>query len=216
MTQLKLQPFAPGTQLRHYKGGLYTVVGSCLIEATLQPGVLYKPLQGDSQDVLWLRPLAEFHDQISTDEGMVLRFEKLVDRPEKTNARTEAALARLHQAMREIEAEIQANKGIYPFNYGRVTQSELCRRADVKKATLQNPVHKDSTRVEIIKWLDALNANLTQTRDSTRERVTARAEALSDELEHWVKACQAAEQGLAKAEQLIEKLQAENALLLRR
>ena len=177
MTQLNLQPFAPGTQLRHYKGGLYTVVGSCLIEATLQPGVLYKPQQGDSQDVTWLRPLA---------------------------------------AMRDIETEIQANNGIYPFNYGRVTQSELCRRADVKKATLQNPVHKDSTRVEIIKWLDALNANLTQTRDSTRERVTARAEALSDELEHWVKACQAAEQGLAKAEQLIEKLQAENALLLRR
>ncbi|MDP1530867.1 DUF1653 domain-containing protein [Rhodoferax sp.] len=68
------QAFAPGTQLRHYKGGLYSVVGHCLIEATLQPGVLYKPLQGDSQDVLWMRPLAEFHDLVSTAEGTVPRF----------------------------------------------------------------------------------------------------------------------------------------------
>lgn len=192
------------------------MVGSCLIEATLQPGVLYKPLQGDSQDVLWLRPLAEFHDQISTDAGVVPRFVKVADQPEKTNARTEAALARLRQAMREIEADIQANNGIYPLNHGRVTQSELCRRADVKKATLQNPVHKETTRVEIIKWLDALNANLMQTRDSTRERVTAVADKLTDELAHWSQACQRAEERLAKAESLVGQLRAENELLKRR
>ena len=27
--------FKPGTRLRYYKGGLYVVVGTCLIEATL-------------------------------------------------------------------------------------------------------------------------------------------------------------------------------------
>lgn len=73
------QPFAPGTQLRHYKGGCYTVVGSCLIEATLQPGVLYKPLQGDSQHVLWMRPLAEFHDLVTTAEGVVPRFVQIAE-----------------------------------------------------------------------------------------------------------------------------------------
>jgi hypothetical protein len=40
----------------------------------------------------------------------------------------------------------------------------------VKKATLQNPVHKDTTRVEIAAWLDARPRNWTQTRDSTCER----------------------------------------------
>lgn len=70
----KSQPFPPGTRLQHYKGGLYSVVGHCLIEATLQPGVLYKPLQGDCQDVLWMRPLAEFHDLVSTAAGTVPRF----------------------------------------------------------------------------------------------------------------------------------------------
>lgn len=66
--------FAIGNTLRHYKGGLYTIVGTCLIEATLKTGVLYKPHQGDRQNVLWMRPMAEFQDQITTDRGAVQRF----------------------------------------------------------------------------------------------------------------------------------------------
>ena len=101
---------------------------------------------------------------------------------DKGNARTEAALKRLQQAMAEIEADIVANQGIYPFNHGRVTQSELCRRADVKKATLQNPLHKDTTRVDILAWLDGLSAQLAHSRDASRERVTAVADSLKDEI----------------------------------
>ena len=66
--------FKPDTQLRHYKGGLYNVVGTCLIEATLKPGVLYKPHQGDKQDVIWMRPMSEFQDLIATPDGSVPRF----------------------------------------------------------------------------------------------------------------------------------------------
>jgi len=66
--------FATGTVLRHYKGGIYTVVGTCLIEATLKPGILYKPHQGDSQDAVWMRPLAEFDDKVTTENGVVQRF----------------------------------------------------------------------------------------------------------------------------------------------
>lgn len=132
---------------------------------------------------------------------------------EKPNARTEAALGRLHQAMQAIEADIQLNHGIYPLNFGRVTQSELCRRADVKKATLQNPVHKDTTRVEIIAWLDALNIHLTQTRAGTRDRVTAVADTLQADLAHMAQARQALALRLEAAESLIKQLQKENALL---
>ncbi|MFZ4540169.1 DUF1653 domain-containing protein [Propionivibrio sp.] len=64
----------PGTQLRHYKGGLYHVVGTCLIEATLKPGVLYKPKQGDKQDVIWMRPMSEFQDMVATPDGSIPRF----------------------------------------------------------------------------------------------------------------------------------------------
>ncbi len=77
-------------------------------------------------------------------------------------------MQRLRQAMATIEAEIEAHGGSYPYNHGRLTQSELCRRADVKKATLQNPVHKDTTRVEIIQWCDAVNARLMRAKDAAR------------------------------------------------
>ncbi|MEO5797405.1 MAG: hypothetical protein ABIP34_21475 [Rhodoferax sp.] len=129
--------------------------------------------------------------------------------PEKPNARTEAALARLHKAMRDIEAEIAAHQGIYPFNFGRVTQSELCRRADVKKATLQNPLHKDTTRVEIMAWLDTISAQLAQTRDGTRERVTEVADGLAVEVQRLTQTLQA-------AEQRIVQLEADNAALCSR
>ncbi|MDD2924768.1 hypothetical protein [Rhodoferax sp.] len=135
--------------------------------------------------------------------------------PEKGNARTEAALKRLRTAMAAIEADIAAHQGIYPFNHGRVTQSELCRRADVKKATLQNPLHKDSTRVEIMAWLDVLNAKLMQTRDSTRERVTAVADDLAAEVERLTLANQALQRQLDAAELLVAQLQQENAQLKR-
>lgn len=134
----------------------------------------------------------------------------------KSNARTQAALGRLRKAMADIEVEILANKGIYPFNYGRVTQSELCRRADVKKATLQNTVHKDTTRIEIIRWLDALNLTLTQTRTGTRERVTALAQDLSAQVDSLSQACQVAKERLAQAEQRVAQLRQENALLRNR
>ena len=76
MTSNALIPnlFATGSMLRHYKGGLYTIVGTCLIEATLKPGVLYKPLQGDSQNVTWMRPISEFQDVVETPNGAVQRF----------------------------------------------------------------------------------------------------------------------------------------------
>ena len=78
----------------------------------------------------------------------------MLDSPDETNdatnPRTQAMLQRLRKAMQDIEAEIAQHQGVYPFNHRRITQSELCRRADVKKATLQTPLHKDTTRVEVI------------------------------------------------------------------
>jgi hypothetical protein len=123
------------------------------------------------------------------------------------NARTAAALKRLTSAMTAIEAEIAVNHGVYPFNHGRVTQSELCRRADVKKATLQNPLHKDTTRVQIMRWLDGLNAGLSHARDSTRERVTAIADSLSAEVERLTLALREAHGQLAIAREAMSAAQ---------
>lgn len=127
---------------------------------------------------------------------------------EGANTRTEAALARLRKAMADIEADIAAHQGVYPFNHGRVTQSELCRRADVKKATLQTPLHKDTTRVRILAWLDTVNATVTQTRDATREKVTAVADGLAADVERLQAELQAALLELGLAEQRIQALEA--------
>lgn len=112
----------------------------------------------------------------------------------ETHPRTGAALERLNRAMADIESEITQHKGVYPYNHGRVTQSELCRRADVKKATLQNSLHKDSTRVEIIRWLEGIQSCLSQSREGTRERVTAAVDDLTAEVERLssahAKACE--------------------------
>lgn len=64
----------PGVRLRHYKGGLYRVEGACLIEATLETGILYRPEQGNATQVLWMRPAAAFDELVDTDQGQVCRF----------------------------------------------------------------------------------------------------------------------------------------------
>jgi hypothetical protein len=132
---------------------------------------------------------------------------------DSANPRTEAALTRLRKAMAEIEADIAAHHGVYPFNHGRVTQSELCRRADVKKATLQTPLHKDTTRVQILAWLDTVTAGLTITRDATREKVTAVADTLTEEVARLEAELQAALLSLGLAEQRIAVLEGELAKL---
>lgn len=125
---------------------------------------------------------------------------------DSANSRTLAMLQRLKQAMSDIEADIAAHHGVYPYNHGRVTQSELCRRADVKKATLQTPLHKDTTRVEVIRWLDALATRLAVSRDAARERITTVTDSLSEEVSRLRLA-------LEQAMQTIDRLNAENAVL---
>ncbi len=73
-----LTSLQPGVMLRHYKGGLYRVVGLCRIEATLETGVLYQACQGDP-DVTWMRPLSQFGDRVATPDGTVPRFTRVPD-----------------------------------------------------------------------------------------------------------------------------------------
>lgn len=64
----------PGVRLQHYKGGLYRVELACLIEATLETGILYRPEQGNATHLLWMRPAAAFDELVDTDKGKVCRF----------------------------------------------------------------------------------------------------------------------------------------------
>ena len=70
-----------------------------------------------------------------------------------SKSRTKEVVKKIREAMQTIELDIDQNEGIYPFNGGRLTQAEVCRRAGVHKITLQGPAHRATTREMIEVWL---------------------------------------------------------------
>lgn len=89
-------------------------------------------------------------------------------------ARTSDLVGRLERAMATMAAEIQANDNLYPFNKGRVTQAEVCRRAGVNKVTLQNEIHKKTTRVKVDEWVKKTSSGIFTGRSSIRRAVSER------------------------------------------
>ncbi|MFN4162292.1 MAG: DUF1653 domain-containing protein [Stenotrophomonas sp.] len=66
-----LPEIAPG-HYRHFKGGNYEVVGVVRHSETLEPLVLYRPL--DSNVGLWVRPYAMFVAEVVVDGQVRPRF----------------------------------------------------------------------------------------------------------------------------------------------
>ena len=57
---------------RHYKGGLYEVIGFALHSETLEEMVIYKALYGEGKT--WVRPLSMWEETVRTEKGDVKRF----------------------------------------------------------------------------------------------------------------------------------------------
>jgi hypothetical protein len=106
-------------------------------------------------------------------------------------ARTAEFIDKIGTTQRQIEREIADNDGLYPFNKGRLNQAEVCRRADVKKGTLQGPLHRESTKPELDKWLLGVRGGLPDGK-AIRETVTSR-------VDHWKAAHTAIAQEYHKA-----------------
>ena len=62
---------APG-KYRHYKGGLYEVIGIARHSETQEEMVVYRALYGDGG--LWVRPKAMFLETVTHDGAVVPRF----------------------------------------------------------------------------------------------------------------------------------------------
>jgi hypothetical protein len=81
MTDHDLPPLitTPPGRYRHYKGGLYDVIGSVRHSETLEPMTLYRALYGEQG--LWVRPAAMFNEmmQVMGESGSenCRRFTKL-------------------------------------------------------------------------------------------------------------------------------------------
>lgn len=76
MNDNDLPPLAttPPGQYRHYKGGLYEVIGTARHSETLEPMTLYRALYGER--ALWVRPAAMFEERVCIDGVLRPRFEK--------------------------------------------------------------------------------------------------------------------------------------------
>lgn len=59
----------------------------------------------------------------------------------------------VQDAMALIGREIIENDGLYPFNGGRISLAEVCRRASVAPITMHGSCHASTTRVQILNWL---------------------------------------------------------------
>ena len=64
---------------RHYKGGLYEVIGTARHSESLEPMTVYRALYGAHG--LWVRPAAMFAETIEIDGVARPRFEKSRDNP---------------------------------------------------------------------------------------------------------------------------------------
>ena len=67
----------PPGRYRHYKGGLYEVIGTARHSKTLEPMTLYRALYGERG--LWVRPAAMFEDAIEVDGVRQPRFFRISD-----------------------------------------------------------------------------------------------------------------------------------------
>ena len=65
-------PVVPLGRYRHYKGGEYEVLCVVRHSESIEPLVLYRPL--DNASGLWVRPYAMFLETVEVDGALVLRF----------------------------------------------------------------------------------------------------------------------------------------------
>ena len=69
-------PIQPG-KYRHFKGGLYEVLGIARHSETQEELVVYRPLYGDGG--LWVRPRAMFLEAVLLNGVATPRFQRVED-----------------------------------------------------------------------------------------------------------------------------------------
>lgn len=119
-------------------------------------------------------------------------------------ARTEKMELAVKEAMRGIQADIQANDGIYPENGGAVSMAELARRAGISESSFykkepENIALKERSAL----WLDTLKKKETVGRMRVKKSLTQKAE-------DWQQKYQALEQRHIRTELELQSLEAQS------
>lgn len=128
----------------------------------------------------------------------------------------------LHDAMKMIEDDVQANGGIYPLNNGVISIQELLRRAEKSAGYLEKKtVRIVALKADVTKWINSINSKMVRGAKFIRRTVTERVDEANEEvkeirqawteaeLEYWV-----TQDKLNAAQATIVDLQKQNASLL--
>lgn len=92
-------------------------------------------------------------------------------------ARTEKMEMAVKEAMRAIQADMQANGGIYPKNGGAVSMAELSRRAGISESSLYKKEPENLALKEMANlWLDTLKKKETVGRMHVKKSLAQKAE----------------------------------------
>lgn len=121
---------------------------------------------------------------------------------------------RCEGAMRDIQADVEANKGIYPLNDGRITLQEVLRRADLSSAALEKPHHRDF-KGEVNDWIAGANKKIARGARTIRKVVTERVDDANAEIKAIRQAWTEAELEYVDGRAAVAKLTTENAALAR-
>lgn len=67
----------PPGRYRHYKGGLYEVIGTARHSETCEPMTLYRALYGEKG--LWVRPAGMFDETVTVNGVTQPRFSRIME-----------------------------------------------------------------------------------------------------------------------------------------
>ena len=131
------------------------------------------------------------------------------------SARSKKIQDQVTQAMQSIQAEMQANGGIYPNNGGAVSMAELARRADISESSFYKKEPENiALRDRAALWLDTLRKKETVGRMRVRKTFAQRAEDWKEKYHALEQRHICTELELQSLEAQSQKLRAENAALV--
>lgn len=128
----------------------------------------------------------------------------------------------VHDAMKMIEDDVQANGGIYPLNNGVISIQELLRRAEKSAGYLEKKSDRIvALKADVTKWIANTNSKIVRGAKFIKRTVTERVDEANEEvneirqawteaeLQYWV-----TQDKLKAAQATIADLQKQNASLL--
>ncbi|MGV7219554.1 hypothetical protein [Bradyrhizobium sp. UFLA05-112] len=139
-------------------------------------------------------------------------------------ARFAASRDLIRERMRDIEADIERNDGVYPYAQGKVSAAEVLRRAGKSEAYLRKkePPELVELKDEVDAWAARVTKAMAAGAKVVRRKITERVGQVQDELAQVRQNYIASEillsetqADLEKAEKKISELEARNAALLK-